>query len=56
MTPTETSEQTRWLLAVRDQRDREAFGRLFDFFAPRLKAMLMRGGLRDGSAEMWCRT
>lgn len=39
------------LLAVRDRRDREAFGRLFDHFAPRLKAMLVRGGLRDGSAE-----
>ncbi|MCT4373457.1 sigma-70 family RNA polymerase sigma factor [Yangia mangrovi] len=51
VTPAERSEQTQWLLAVRDQRDREAFGRLFDFFAPRLKAMLIRGGLRDGSAE-----
>lgn len=39
------------LIAVRDQRDRAAFGRLFDHFGPRLKAMLMRGGLRDGSAE-----
>lgn len=51
MTPAERTEQTQWLLAVRDRRDREAFGRLFDFFAPRLKAMLIRGGLRDGSAE-----
>lgn len=39
------------LLAVRDRRDRVAFGQLFDHFGPRLKAMLMRGGLRDGSAE-----
>ncbi len=45
------SEVTRDLLAVRDQRDRAAFGRLFDHFAPRLKAMLMRGGLQDGTAE-----
>lgn len=45
------SEMTETLLAVRDHRDREAFGRLFDHFAPRLKAMLMKGGLRDGSAE-----
>ncbi|AWI84352.1 RNA polymerase subunit sigma [Alloyangia pacifica] len=51
VTPAERTEQTQWLLAVRDRRDREAFGRLFDFFAPRLKAMLIRGGLRDGSAE-----
>lgn len=45
------SEMTLALLAVRDRRDRAAFGRLFDHFGPRLKAMLMRGGLRDGSAE-----
>lgn len=45
------SEQTMWLIAVRDRRDRAAFGRLFDHFGPRLKAMLMRGGLRDGTAE-----
>lgn len=47
-TPT---QPTLWLLAVRDHRDRAAFLRLFEYFAPRLKAMLMRGGLRDGSAE-----
>lgn len=45
------SELTLWLLAVRDQRDRNAFGKLFDHFAPRLKGMLVRNGLRDGSAE-----
>lgn len=45
------SEMTRALLAVRDRRDQDAFARLFDYFGPRLKAMLMRGGLRDGSAE-----
>jgi RNA polymerase sigma-70 factor (ECF subfamily) len=45
------SEQTQWLLAVRDRRDRDAFARLFDHFAPRLKAMLLRGGQTDGSAE-----
>lgn len=48
---TELSELSRDLLAVRDQRDRAAFGRLFDHFAPRLKSMLLRGGLTDGSAE-----
>jgi RNA polymerase sigma-70 factor, ECF subfamily len=45
------SEMTHALLAVRDDRDREAFGRLFDHFGPRLKAMLMRGGQTEGSAE-----
>jgi len=47
----ELSDLARDLIAVRDARDRAAFGRLFDHFAPRLKAMLLRGGLRDGSAE-----
>lgn len=45
------SEMTEALIAVRDRRDRAAFARLFAHFGPRLKAMLMRGGLRDGSAE-----
>ena len=45
------TEATRWLLAVRDQRDRAAYARLFGHFAPRLKAMLLRSGLRDGRAE-----
>lgn len=45
------SELGRDLIAVRDSRDRAAFGRLFDHFAPRLKAMMLRGGLRDGTAE-----
>ncbi len=45
------SELGRDMIAVRDSRDRAAFGRLFDHFAPRLKAMMLRGGLRDGTAE-----
>lgn len=49
--PDQVSEQTLWLLAVRDRRDRQAFARLFDHFAPRVKAMLLRSGLRDGTAE-----
>lgn len=51
MLPEQVSEQTLWLIAVRDRRDRQAFARLFDHFAPRVKAMLMRSGLRDGTAE-----
>lgn len=42
---------TKDLLAVKDRRDRQAFGRLFDHFAPRLKSMFLRGGLVDGSAD-----
>lgn len=49
--PDGISEPTLWLIAVRDRRDRAAFMHLFDHFAPRIKAMLLRGGLRDGSAE-----
>lgn len=45
------SEQTLWMLAVRDQRDRAAFVRLFDHFAPRLKATIMRSGTSGGQAE-----
>lgn len=39
------------MLAVRDRRDRAAFGRLFDYFAPRLKGVAMRSGLGSGAAE-----
>jgi RNA polymerase sigma-70 factor (ECF subfamily) len=45
------SEQTRWMLAVRDTGDREAFARLFDYFAPRVKAMAMRGGAPSALAD-----
>lgn len=56
MTPAPTpeppfSEPTRWMLAIRDQRDRTAFAALFDHFAPRLKAFVMRGGIGSGQAE-----
>ena len=49
--PAEISEQTVWMLAVRDKRDRSAFAALFDFFAPRLKSFVMRSGLPAGQAE-----
>lgn len=39
------------MLAVRDHRDKQAFGQLFDYFAPRLKGMIMRGGTRSAAAE-----
>lgn len=45
------TEQTQWMLAVRDAADREAFGRLFDFFAPRLKSMAVRSGSPPAIAE-----
>ena len=47
----EYSEQTRWMLAVRDNRDRVAFGKLFDHFAPRLKGVAVRSGMAEELAE-----
>ncbi|WP_232716514.1 sigma-70 family RNA polymerase sigma factor [Epibacterium ulvae] len=43
--------ETIWMLAVRDQRDKQAFSHLFDHFAPRLKGFVMRGGTSAGQAE-----
>lgn len=48
---TALSEQTVWMLAVRDRGDRAAFARLFDFYAPRVKAMAMRTGTPAAIAE-----
>ncbi len=48
---TDVSQQTVWMLAVRDNRDREAFAALFDFFAPRLKGFIMRSGASAHLAE-----
>lgn len=45
------SQMTVWLVAVRDQRDRAAFGALFDYFAPRLKGFIMRSGTSAAQAE-----
>lgn len=41
----------RLIAAVAVDRDREAFAALFDHFAPRLKAYLMRSGASDAAAE-----
>lgn len=48
---TEFSQQTVWMLAVRDNRDREAFSALFDHFAPRLKGLIVRSGTPAHQAE-----
>lgn len=49
------SDQTRHFAAlaarVAAERDRTAFGQLFDFYAPRLKAYLRRLGMDDNAAE-----
>jgi len=48
---TQYSEQTVWMLAVKNERDRAAFGQLFDFYAPRLKGFIMRSGVSSAQAE-----
>lgn len=49
--PRDEAFWARQLQAVGARRDREAFGRLFRNYAPRLKAFLIRSGLAPGSAE-----
>jgi len=48
ITPQKASHLVR---AIATRRDREAFKDLFNFYAPRIKAMLMRGGAADEIAE-----
>ncbi|WP_369955653.1 sigma-70 family RNA polymerase sigma factor [Sedimentitalea sp. XS_ASV28] len=50
-TNADLSQQTIWMIAVRDERDRTAFCALFDFFAPRLKGFIMRSGTSAHQAE-----
>jgi RNA polymerase sigma-70 factor, ECF subfamily len=40
-----------WIRAIALRQDRTAFASLFDFFAPRIKAMLMRSGATADAAE-----
>src|SRR5208282_4704882 len=44
-------EMKRWLKAVAEEQDREAFGRLFQFFAPRIASLIERSGLSAAEAE-----
>ncbi|MBT3142123.1 RNA polymerase subunit sigma [Phaeobacter gallaeciensis] len=48
---TDYSQQTRWMIAIRDNRDRNAFAALFDHFAPRLKGFIIRSGASAHQAE-----
>lgn len=50
-TKNDYSDETIWMLAVRDTRDRGAFAALFDHFAPRLKGFLIRSGASPQQAE-----
>lgn len=40
-----------WMRAVASERDRAAFTRLFDQYAPKVKAFFLRGGLENAVAE-----
>ncbi|MGV3633232.1 MAG: sigma-70 family RNA polymerase sigma factor [Pseudorhodoplanes sp.] len=40
-----------WIVAIATSRDREAFAKLFDHYAPKLKAFLMRRGATAEIAE-----
>lgn len=48
---TSHSEHAALAAAVAERRDREAFTRLFDYYAPRLEAYLVRLGSDPGMAE-----
>lgn len=45
------SDQTLWMIAIRDHRSKQDFEKLFDFFAPRLKGFVMRSGTGNAQAE-----
>lgn len=49
--PPDTAELARLVAAVAEARDKQAFARLFDYFAPRLKTYLMRLGANASAAE-----
>ena len=51
MSESDAERQTALLVAVRDSRDRAAFSQLFDHFAPRLKAMLVRSNMNRTQAD-----
>lgn len=50
-TPTSVAPWVNDLVAVRDRRDETAFVRVFEHFAPRVKAFLMRTGMDAALAE-----
>ena len=45
------SEMTRYLVAVAEARDKNAFSHLFSHYAPRIKSYLKSRGANDASAE-----
>jgi RNA polymerase sigma factor (sigma-70 family) len=49
-----STEHSELILAVARDRDRRAFGELFDFYAPRIEAWLIRSGVDRATAEEVC--
>jgi RNA polymerase sigma-70 factor, ECF subfamily len=49
--PPSERELQKWLESVADNGDRQAFANLFSYFAPRVKAYLVRTGLAEEAAE-----
>lgn len=47
----DAARQTGLLLAVRDRRDKQSFSLLFDYYGPRIKALLMRSNMSEAHAE-----
>lgn len=45
------SDAARLIEAIAANRDREAFTRLFEHFAPRVKSLMLRSGATSGQAE-----
>jgi RNA polymerase sigma-70 factor (ECF subfamily) len=45
------SDPARWIVAIAVRGDRAAFAALFEFYAPRVKTMLMRMGVSAAMAE-----
>ena len=44
-------EQSRWIVAVAESRDRKAFKQLFDYFAPRIKGFCQNNGSTADRAD-----
>lgn len=49
--PSAASNAAQWIVAIATRQDRAAFAALFDFYAPRLKTMLIRMGAGAEVAE-----
>jgi RNA polymerase sigma-70 factor (ECF subfamily) len=48
---TQPADWSRLIAAMAERQDRAAFATVFSYFAPRVKAFLLRGGLNEAGAE-----